>query len=173
MISGYVDRYEYIMKWQPIVIPFSLQDTPLSSFVKSPFQAEVVISYGWVKNGIIMCPEGLQLHSPSHEYTGVKCRAEHHGCKQFRRNNASHQLMYQLYKLISGLTLLSSLFLLFIIQLNAKKNLQFDNLFIQQYIKKMVRHNIESIIILLQIIFHVYIAYAKGCETHLFNLSLI
>lgn len=172
MISGYVDRYEYIMKWQPIVIPFSLQDTPLSSFVKSPFQAEVVISYGWVKNGIIMCPEGLQLHSPSHEYTGVKCRAEHHGCKQFRRNNASHHYVPTLQAYFRFNPSLFSLSLIYN-SIKCKKNLQFDNLFIQQYIKKMVRHNIESIIILLQIIFHVYIAYAKGCETHLFNLPLI
>ena len=44
--------------------------------------------------------------------------------------------MYQLYKLISGLTLLSPLFLLFIFQLNAETNLQFDNLFIQTVLKQ-------------------------------------
>lgn len=131
-------RYKYIMKWQSIVIPLSLQGTPLFSFVKSPFQAEVVISYDRVKNGVIMCPEGLQLHSPSHECTGVKCGAERHGCKQFHRNNASRHYVPTLQAYFRFNPSLSSLSLIYIIQLNAEKICNSIIYSFKQYIKTKI-----------------------------------
>lgn len=67
----------------------------LRSLVKSPFEPEVVISHGRVKNGIIMYPEDWLQGTIFlfHEYAG----AERHRCKQFSSKQRV-TTYYQLYE---------------------------------------------------------------------------